>query len=761
MPPTLLSSASAGRRLDAAQEWLLARAPAEEVLVVAASADAANDLLRRSAARVGASFGWHRATLPRLAAWLATPELVAGGLTPVGALAVEAVVARLVHRLAESDGLGRYADVAAGPGFARALARTLAEVRLAGLAASLLAERAPEVAALLEAYERELAGSGFADRAEVLSQAARSADRSSPHLLLELPTLLLDVTLATQAERAFISAIAQRAPELIATVPAGDAISQTSLESALGVRAQVLDVEPSRDPPALRRLQAHLFEEAAPESAGADEGVVIFSAPGESRECVEIARRLIAAAGQGVPFDCMAVLLRSADEYRPHLEEALSRAGIPAHFARGAVRADPGGRAFLALLRCRTEGLSARRFAEYLSLGEVPSASEQGAPPPPLAPADRWVPPDGELVPERVAEALEQGVHPAAEAPDADREEVASVAPRHWEQLLGEAAVIGGWGRWERRLSGLASKLRLDQDALDDAEGPRAAAIRRDLAGLEKLRDFALPLLDVLEALPRDASWGDWLDRLSALASRALRRPDRVLSVLAELAPMAPVGPVSIDEVVLVLRSRLLEVALPPASARYGRVFVAPAEAARGMAFDLVFVPGLAEKLFPRRVAEEPILLDEVRSTLGAGLLTNEERIARERLALRLAVGAARRQVVLSYPRLDLDQGRPRVPSFYALEALRAAEGRLPGFDELAGRAERIGDARVGWPAPREPSAAIDEAEHDLALLERLLRLEPERSVGTARFLLSANPHLGRALRFRARRWLRRWTPAD
>ena len=39
---------------------------------------------------------------------------------------------------------------------------------------------------------------------------------------------------------------------------------------------------------------------------------------------------------------------------------------------------------------------------------------------------------------------------------------------------------------------------------------------------------------------------------------------------------------------------------------------------------------------------------------------------------------------MFSYPRVDLDQGRPRVPSFYALEIFRAAEGRLPGFDELA-----------------------------------------------------------------------------
>ena len=101
------------------------------------------------------------------------------------------------------------------------------------------------------------------------------------------------------------------------------------------------------------------------------------------------------------------------------------------------------------------------------------------------------------------------------------------------------------------------------------------------------------------------------------------------------------------------------------------------------------------------------------------------------------------------------------MPSFYALEALRAAEGELPGFDSLAARAEEVAAARVGWPAPDDPAEAIDEAEHDLALLERLLGQREEESAGTARYLLGANPHLGRALRFRARRWLPRWTQAD
>jgi len=88
---------------------------------------------------------------------------------------------------------------------------------------------------------------------------------------------------------------------------------------------------------------------------------------------------------------------------------------------------------------------------------------------------------------------------------------------------------------------------------------------------------------------------------LTALASRALREPARVLSLLAELAPMGPVGPISLGEVRLVLGRRLTELSVPPGGKRHGKVYVGPVGGARGLSFDAVFVPGLAEKLFPRR----------------------------------------------------------------------------------------------------------------------------------------------------------------
>jgi ATP-dependent helicase/nuclease subunit B len=151
----------------------------------------------------------------------------------------------------------------------------------------------------------------------------------------------------------------------------------------------------------LLRLQHRLFREAALAPDEEDDGTVeVFYAPGEGREAVEIARRILANARDGISFDRMAVLLRAPQSYRSHLEEAFARAGIPAHFARGAVRPDPAGKAFVALLKCAAEGLSARRFAEYLSLGQVPDAVAGGAPPEPAPAGDRWNPPDPELFPQ-------------------------------------------------------------------------------------------------------------------------------------------------------------------------------------------------------------------------------------------------------------------------------------------------------------------------------------------------------------------------
>jgi ATP-dependent helicase/nuclease subunit B len=739
----IITAAATRQRFEAAGAWLREQPRSQPILIVGASAQAAAELARASLGRGESTFGWRRLSLTRLATWIAEDVLAARQLAPATMLAIEAVWTRVVHRLDHANQLGVFAGVADRPGLARALARTVHELRMAAVDLT----RVPaDLSRVVRYFDDALSAAGLVDRAKLFEIAAEVYSAGCPVLLYDLP-------IHHPVEGKLIAALCARAPRVFATVPSGDSRARAHLEQALGTRASSADRPPGS---ALETLQHHLFSASPPQPRPADDDVSLLSAPGEGRECVEIARRIHKEAREGVQFDRMAVLLRAPGHYRTAIAEALRRAGIPAHFARGTLLPDPSGRALLALLACAGEGLSARRFAEYLSLGEVSHPDAEGAPP--EADGEAWAaseepelgddPPSADELPD----VPDFSVPPRREPPR---------APRKWEQILVDAAVIGGRDRWERRLDGHAESLRR---ALDLAEGEEAWAnrLQNELAQLEALRRFSLPLIAELEALPRDgATWGEWLTKLAALATRALRNPERVLAFLSQLAPMSDVGPVTLREVRLVLGERLADLTRAPSRRREGRVFVGSIDDARGLSFDIVFVPGLAERIFPQKLTDDPILADEEREAFGGGLATRRERAWLERLHLHLAVGAAEKRISISYPRLDSEQVRPRVPSFYALEVIRAAEGALPNFTELARRAEGAAAAQLGWPAPKDPDQAIDVIERDLATLEALFHHAEAPPESAARYLLNVNPYLARALRRHGRRMRRAWGVAD
>ena len=137
------------------------------------------------------------------------------------------------------------------------------------------------------------------------------------------------------------------------------------------------------------------------------------------------------------------------------------------------------------------------------------------------------------------------------------------------------------------------------------------------------------------------------------------------------------------------------------------------------------------------------------------------DRVKKERMLLHRAVAAASGRLVFSYPRVDVTQSRPRVPSLYALELLRAALGRLPELRDFEKRAAAGAQARLDWPAPREHQYAIDDAEYDLVSLDRAIKNKGDDKRGSVRYLVEVNAALGRSLRARAWRWKSKWSYAD
>ena len=625
--------------------------------------------------------GVHRLAFRELVLELSAAELNRRALVPVGRTVREALAARVTEAAVSAGGLSYLGPVAGFPGFARALAYTFEELRLNAVRLDGLrecGESGADLARLLGAYRDELAARGLADYATRV-ELARVAARD---WLGDKALVALDVVPRTRAERELLTLILNSARahlDLRLGAGAGDAsptaLPQTSLES----------------------LQRYLFTSEAVPARPEDGSVEIFSTSGEALECVEIARRIGEAVEGGVAFDQMAIAVRSPERYQPLVVEGLRRAGIPVYCTRGARRPDVAGRSFLALLHCAEEGLSASRFAEYLSLGQMPQDEEPRT-------------------------------------------------PAAWERLLVDASVIGGPDRWATRLDGLREELHGRYREEED-EGERARLERR-IASVENLRAFALPVIGRLAALPERATWGEWILALGDLAEFTLREADGVTALLDELEPMSPIGPVGLAQVLLVIGPRLTTLVAAQEGSRYGKVWVGGLEEARGMAFRRVFVPGVNEGLFPRPPAEDPLLLEAQRAALGVEPAGDDTQL------LRIAAACASERLTLSFSRLDLLTGRERVPSFYAFAAHRAAGGPELDVREFEARARSATRTRIGWPAPPDPASAIDDAEFDLATLAPLVK-------GSGEYLKGLPGRAVESLRARWMRWHKAWKAAD
>ena len=637
---------------QSAREFLRRQTP-NAVLILAAQRDAADELALEVCDQVLA--GVDRYGFRDFVHHVSREELRRHGLVPVRRVVREAVAARVAAAAELSD----LRDAAGFPGFPRALTDSLEDVRLNRRTV------VGDLAKLLAAYEREMKERRFADHAARV-EAASTVLRRATSRFRGASVVLLDVAVRTVAERELLDSL--------------KAAAGTVLELKLGEGRG----EPTTS---LEQLQENLFAASDVPRREEDQSLEVFSTSGEALECVEMARRIVQS---GVPFDEVGILLRSPERYQPLVLEALRRAGVPAYCTRGVTRPDPAGRAFLALLACAEEGLSASRFAEYLSLGQMPEG-------------DEWVSPAG------------------------------------WERLLVDASVIGGKDRWERRIAGLRAEI-LEQYRKAEDEDMRDR-LRRRIEQTEALERFALPLIGRLSELPRVCSWGQWIEQLSELAGAALETSERVIELLAELEPMSQIGPVPIGQVMLVLGPRLNALRLPERDSRFGRIWVGGIEEARAMSFRRVFVPGVNEGLFPRPPAEDPLLPGDP--------------VGDDRELLRIAAACASERFSLSFSRLDLLTGRERVPSFFAFEAWRASGAPELEVREFEARARVATATRIGWPAPRDPQDAIDDAEFDLATLE-------PRTEGCGLYLKNLPGRAVDSLRVRWMRWDRkRWRAAD
>lgn len=701
MSARVVVHASGALRREAAKAVLREGGP---LWLVSARLEAGRALVAELAAETGVVLGVECMTLDRLAARLARPALARAGLGIATTLAVDTAAAAALVALAPS--LPRMGPLRASPGMPRAIGRTLEELWAADLAAGAVQRLDPELAAVASYVERTLEAERLVPAARVLEAAIAAVVAGAADARR---VLFLDVPLRSRLAGELAQALARTAGATF-TVPSADGATLARLEGL-----EIAALAPAQGPAAIAEQLFGEERRAAP--SGVLETIVARS---EAAEAAQVAREVVALARGKVPLHRIALVLRRPELARAALEASFRAAGIPLAQRRAARRPDPGGRALLALLACAVEGLSARAFSAYLAFGAMPPLDD-GRPPAASANAEL-----------RAYDDDEEDEDDEAPPPDPLK------APRRWERLIVEAAVVGGDPeRWRRRLEGLRHTQLRSADELE-RRGGDGHALRREADELSALERFALPLLADLAALPARATLPEHAEAIAALATRALAHPERVLSVLAELAPRARSGEeLSLADVVRVLAPRLgsIETRAPAAG-----VQVVTPEELRGASFDVVLLPGLVERVFPARVPEDPLLPDAARRALGPDLEDAHARAASERLALALAVGAAERRVV-ALASITTAEGRPRVPSVYFVELLGRRLGRVASGADVAAAMEGAVSLVT------TPAAAARASERTVATLRELARLPRPEARGRANHVTERNPMLRAALR--------------
>lgn len=442
-------------------------------------------------------------------------------------------------------------------------------------------------------------------------------------------------------------------------------------------------------------MAAGAAETALPEAPPA--ALSFFRAPGTDAELREVARRILARREAGTAWEAMAVVTRTPALYASALRVQFGRLGIPfSGVGLSGPRSAAGRRsAFLIDLLRQGERLPADRFVTALEgmgptrrddlrlglhalgvarLGDLAGLDVERA----LAGKERF--------PLPVRRGLATGGDGAAEPEDG----------AHSDPAAAEAAAPDAK---PAPIGPHAARRALYRDTLEEGIA-RAARAGRFLAGAEE----PVPIggrLRALAALAREAlGWGK-----SAATAPLVAR----LDALADELPAAL--PVRIDELALVLDRALARGAHAPLGGAGGGVQVLDVVEARARTFEQLFLLGLNRDQFPRIVADDPLLPDEVRVELQELLqeLPVKERGHDEERFLFAQLVSASADVTISWQVLG-DDGKAKAPS-------PLVERLLPPGDD--GQPELVPTLLV----PPEPDGAgrfAPRPAHEWALLAGL-----------------------------------------
>ena len=654
-------------------------------------------LSRRLAEETGGHVGVRFATLKDLAADAVGPAFLAER-SPLPRGAQEVVLRRLIERGLLAGGyFDAVSDRPGIPGVLQRALRTLREggftlesfERTAARARLLGGGRRSKLAELLRvwrALDSELSGKGWYDDLDLMEEAVRALEGDS----LAEPPVVYGFYDLNALQRRLVRAALGDAPANV-FVPWEDVEACRYAERVVEW-LESLGFE-RRDVAQEKRPRLPLPGKTR-----------LLSAPGEEREARETLRLAVEEMQErAVSRQDVAVLLRSPEMYGDAFADDLAALGLTPYIeAPTPLASSRAGRCMRALVRAVESDFGRLEVMEFLELADLE---------------------------------VDGGAAPLAA----------------WNRATSLAGITSGADRWMTSLRALERSLergRRDDDGRRDLLGPARSL-------LELLGNILPPLQALIAGR---APLGPQLDALIGVYERVRTDPGESGAVLEAVEGLRRLEPFAGD-VTFAALAELIRSALR-SSARRGVRFgaggpnVLSLMGARGLSFRTVIVPGLVEKAFPLPRRQDPILLDAERAALNGvrdddGFLPlRADSGSEEELLFRIAVGSAEETLILSFPRLDVAKGRPRIPSVFLLDALDELTGERHDY-EAFDRSRHVTRVPLSRRFPDRRERALTEEEFDGCTVLQAMEGDNEE----AAYVLAEHPVRRRGAAMEVARW--------
>jgi ATP-dependent helicase/nuclease subunit B len=695
------------RSLAASVRQAQAGAPLRPVHVLVGGTLMRPYLRRRLAEELGGVVGVHLLTPGELGLMLGERRLVDEGKRPLPFLAE-----RVLASQAARDTPGAFEPVAELPGFPGLLARTLRDLRVAGVSSDALARAAdaedpddPDTQRLASLAELHATVTRLRTGRYGSEDALAAAD---PTLLGPAGLIVYGVWETNALLRGALRSIAQHGP-LTFLLPRSDTTADGILARTIAF-ANELGAQAEQPAPAdartdLEVVQRDLFAPAAGERPAGDGSVAMVCAPDPTREVRRTIRQCLRWADEGIAFHEMAIAYADGGTYRPLVEAALREASVPSYAHEGTPLSE------------RPLG---RRIHALLDLAEARDAA-------------------GRL---RLERATVVTFLADARLPNDTYERYGKPSVPRWEGITRRAGVVAGLEGWNARLGSYGDELAADPEAPDWIVERREATVH--------LQQFVNDLAGALDARPDRARWAEhveWLiDLLTTYVADAtpIEGPIRELRDLDALAgPTDAIGfAAAVVSLLEGLRDRDVLASREGAFGLRG-VNVLDVNSLRHLGFRAVAIAGLSERSFPPPPREDPLLLDDRRLQLNAEhgfeLATRVRERDPDPLQFHTAVAAARERLLVSYPRIAAD-GRGSLPSSFLRAVAQAVSGTRTTVQDIElGHApclERLRSGRLGPPRADDALTATErrrtQLEDGLAGAVQLVRHRLPRTAAGA-----------------------------